>query len=106
MRRRDFIAGLTGLAAAWPLQARAQQPAMPVIGLLDTRSPDGMTDRLRAFREGLKDNGYVERQVAARSGEAGHKTKSDGVFADKEDDGDSRVNAVSVITLTGLTARR
>jgi putative ABC transport system substrate-binding protein len=42
--------------------ARAQQPAMPVIGYLDTRSPDAVVGRLRAFRQGLKDTGYVERE--------------------------------------------
>jgi putative ABC transport system substrate-binding protein len=65
VRRRNFITLLGGAAMTWPLAARAQQAAMPIIGLLDSRSPDGMTDRLRAFREGLKDSGYVERENVA-----------------------------------------
>ena len=58
--RRELLAALGGAATAWPFVARAQQPTMPVIGLLDPRSPDAMADRLRAFRLGLKDVGYVE----------------------------------------------
>jgi ABC-type uncharacterized transport system substrate-binding protein len=64
VRRRDFIKVIAASAAVWPLTARAQQPA-PVIGLLDLRSPDSVADRLRAFRQGLKQSGYVEGENVA-----------------------------------------
>jgi putative ABC transport system substrate-binding protein len=64
VKRREFIT-LAGGAAAWPVAAWAQQPAMPVVGLLDPRSPDALADRLRGFRQGLKDTGYIEGENVA-----------------------------------------
>jgi putative ABC transport system substrate-binding protein len=61
MRRRVFIAMIAG-ASAWPLAARSQQPAMPVVGYLASGSPDRSADRVRAFRQGLGEIGYVEGQ--------------------------------------------
>src|SRR5262249_42480141 len=59
VKRRELIT-LLGTATAWPLAARAQQQAMPVIRFLDSRSPDGMTERVRVFRQGLTATDIVE----------------------------------------------
>ena len=62
MRRREFIALLGGATVAWPLAARAQQPTLPVVGFLGQSQTDLSADLLRAFRQGLKETGYVEGQ--------------------------------------------
>ncbi|MFZ2079424.1 MAG: ABC transporter substrate-binding protein [Xanthobacteraceae bacterium] len=65
MRRRNFISLVIGGAAAWPLAVGAQQPTMPAIGFLDSRSPEAVVSRLRAFRQGLQETGYVEGENVA-----------------------------------------
>jgi putative ABC transport system substrate-binding protein len=83
IRRREFIAGL-GSAAAWPVVARAQQPAVPVVGFLNSGSQDRYRPLLDAFRQGLKDGGYVEgRNVAIETRWAeGHSARLPELAAD------------------------
>jgi ABC-type uncharacterized transport system substrate-binding protein len=65
IRRREFITLLGGAGAAWPLAARAQQPAMPVVGFMSTLSPESISRPVAGFHQGLKEAGYVERQNVA-----------------------------------------
>ena len=64
-RRREFIILMSGAAAAWPLAARAQQAAVPVVGVLSAEWPNLLSNRLRAFHDGLRETGYVEGQNVA-----------------------------------------
>ena len=62
MRRRDFLSGLGGAAASWPLGARAQQAALPVVGFMSSRSAPDSVHLVAAFREGLSEAGFVDGQ--------------------------------------------
>ena len=66
MGRRELLAALGGAAAAWPLAARAQQPAMPMIGFLNARSPEDTIHLVAAFRRGLGEGGFIEAQIPTR----------------------------------------
>jgi putative ABC transport system substrate-binding protein len=65
MRRRDFISWIGSSAVVWPLASRAQQPANPVIGFLNSGSPEAFAQLAAAFRQGLSESGYVEHQNLA-----------------------------------------
>ena len=65
MRRREFITVFAGAAGMWPLDARAPQSAMPVIGFLSSASPNAYAGRVAAFRKGLNESGYIDSRDVA-----------------------------------------
>jgi len=76
MRRRDFITLIGGATVIWPLTTRAQQAAIPVVSFLNAVSPEGFADRMRAFRQGLRETG-TSRTRTWRSTTAGPRTGSE-----------------------------
>jgi len=79
MRRREFIKLLSGAATAWPLAAHAEQPAIPVIGFLDSRYPGAVENRLRGLHQGLKEAGYIEGENLANAIPVGRRSTGQGV---------------------------
>ena len=104
MRRRQFI-GALGVAAAWPLAVRAQQPAMPVIGFLSPGSLEADTSRMNAVRQGLAEIGYVEGQNAAIE-YRGAQYQHDRLSALAADLVNRRVAAIIVVSASGALAAK
>ena len=100
MKRREFIALIGGAAVAWPLAARAQQPAMPVIGFLSSAQPQVFARLIDAFRQGLNETGYVEVQNVAFE----HRAAGDDYDRYRTMANDLVDRQVAVIFTTGGTA--